>query len=599
MNPYVAPLEEMRFVLRELADIERVTELCDSEALADPELMDAILDQAALFAQAVLAPLDAVGDRERARWSERGVSTAPGFTSAYKQFVEAGWNNISIPPEHGGQGLPALLCAALHEVLTSSNKAFCYCANLTEFAVKVLVAGASESLKSLYIPKLVSGQWTATLNLTEQQAGSDLSATRTCAEPMADGTYKLFGEKKFISYGEHDLAENIVHLVLARVSGSVEGTKDISLFLVPKYLPEKDGRLGQRNDIKCISLEQKLGNHANPTCTMAYGDSGTGAIGWLIGTENNGLQPLYVMTHSARFQVGQEGTSLSERAYQQALAYSRERVQGKLADGGKHSVPIIRHPDVRRMLLMMRSQTEAMRAVAYSLASARDLAARHPDPRVRDERQAFVNLMIPIFKGWASETAIDVTSTSIQVHGGLGYLEESSVSQPLRDVRAAAILEGTTSIQAHDLVECKLVRDGGAAMRAWLAQAHITLHQLSNNHGSVLRAIELNLRPALEAQQEATDWALANYHERPLEVLAGSVPLLRLCGIVVGGWQMARAALAAERDLELGHGHAAFLRRKLVSAHFYATHVLPQAGSLASVAMQGGESTMTMGDAAF
>lgn len=598
MNPYIAPLEEMRFVLRELADIERVAQLSDAEALSDPELTDAILDQAARFAKEVLAPLDAVGDREGVRWSEQGVTTAPGFVAAYQQFVEAGWNNVSMPSEYGGQGLPTLLCTAVHEMFTSSNKAFSYCPDLTEFAVKALIAGASESLKSLYIPRLVTGQWAATMNLTEPQAGSDVGALRTRAEPQADGTYRLFGQKIFISYGEHDLTENIIHLVLARIPGAPEGSKGISLFLVPKFLPEADGRLGRHNDVKCTGIEHKLGNHASPTCTMVYGGSGEGAVGWLLGAENKGLQTMFFMVNSARFTVGQESTAMSERAYQQALAYARERVQGKLAGGGTESVPIIRHPDVRRMLLMMRSQTEAMRAVAYALAGARDLAERHSDPEVRLERQAFVDLMIPVFKGWASETAIEVTSTSIQVHGGLGYIEESGASQPLRDVRVAAIYEGTTSVQAHDLVERKLARDGGAALRAWLSQIHLVLHRLDDAANGELRDIAFNLREAVAALQEASNWAIANYPERPLEVLAGSVPLLRLCGIVAGGWQMARAALAAQRHLEQGHGHAAFLRRKLLSARFYAALVLPQAEGLSSIAMHS-ECAMTMGDEAF
>lgn len=594
MNPYIAPLEEMRFVLRELADIESVARLTDAEALADPELVDAILEEGARFAKEVLAPLDSVGDREGARWSEEGVTTAPGFSAAYAKFIESGWNNVSIPAEYGGQGLPNLLCTALQEMFVSANKAFCFCPELTSFAVKALANAASEPLKSFYIPKLVSGEWTATMNLTEPQAGSDVGALRTRAVLQTDGSYRLFGQKIFISYGEHDLTDNIVHLVLARIPGAPEGSKGVSLFLVPKFLPE-EGRPGQRNDVQCTGVEHKLGNHASPTCTLVYGGSGEGAVGWLVGEENKGLQAMFVMVNSARFNVGLEGVALSERAYQQALAYARERVQGRAVGGGAVSVPIIQHPDVRRMLLVMRSQAEAMRAVAYVLAAERDLAARHDDPVIRRERQAFVDLMIPIFKGWASETGIDVTSTSIQVHGGLGYIEESGVSQPLRDVRVSTIYEGTTSIQAHDLVERKLVRDGGAALRAWLSQVHLTLNLLGQAEGDDLASIEFNLSSAVESLQAAAEWALANYRERPLEVLAGSVPLLRLCGIVAGGWQMARAALAAKRL----HGDPAFLRRKLLSARFYATHVLPQAEGLAVIAMHGGESVMALDEAAF
>jgi 3-(methylthio)propanoyl-CoA dehydrogenase len=601
VNPYTAPLEEMRFVLRELSDIDRVAALPDAEALADPELTDAILEQAARFAKEVLAPLDSVGDREGARWSEQGVTTPPGFVGAYRQFVESGWNNVSMPAEHGGQGLPTLLCAAVHEMFTSANKGFCFCPELTAFGVKALVAGASETLKARYIPKLVSGQWSATMNLTEPQAGSDVGALRTRAVPQPDGTYRVFGQKIFISYGEHDLTENIVHLVLARTPGAPQGSKGVSLFLVPKYLPgEGDAdALGPRNDVQCSGIEHKLGNHASPTCTLVYGGGGAGAVGWLVGEENKGLQTMFVMVNSARFNVGQEGTSVGERAYQQALAYARERVQGRPVEGGAASVPIIQHPDVRRMLLVMRSQVEAMRAVAYLIAGARDLASRHRDAAVRRERQSFVDLMIPVFKGWASETAIEVTSTSIQIHGGLGYIEESGVSQPLRDVRVAAIYEGTTSIQAQDLVDRKLVRDGGAAFRAWLTEAHLVLGRLEGRDLGDGRDIEHGLRKGVEALQAAADWAIANYAQQPALVLAGSVPLLRLFGIVVGGWQMARAALAAQRDLDKGVGNATFLRAKLVSARFYATHVLPQAAGLAEVAERGGSAVLAMQEAAF
>jgi len=594
VNPYTAPLEDMRFALHELSDLDRVAQLPDAEALAEPELTDAILDQAARFAKEVLAPIDHVGDQQGSRWTEGGVQMPPGFAEAYRRFVEAGWSSIAMPAAYGGQGLPALLCTAVREMFTSANKAFCYCPELTEFAVKALVSGASESLKAAYLPKLVSGQWSATMNLTEPQAGSDVGALRTRAEPQADGSYRLFGQKIFISYGEHDLTDNIVHLVLARLPGAPEGTRGISLFLVPKVLPD-----GQRNDVRCTGIEHKLGNHASPTCTLVYGAGGQGAQGWLVGTENKGLQTMFVMVNSARLTVGQEGTAMGERAYQQALAYARERVQGKPADGGTESVPIIRHPDVRRMLLMMRSQTEAMRAVAYLIAGARDLAAGHPDAQVRRERQAFVELMTPVFKGWATETAIEVTSMSIQIHGGLGYIEDSGVSQPLRDVRVAAIYEGTTSIQAHDLVDRKLMRDGGAALRTWLSQLHATLNQLDEAKSSELAAIGQRLRVATHALQTACDTVFANYQTRPIEVLAGSVPLLRLFGVVLGGWQMARAALVAHRERNLGRGHAQFLEAKIASARFYAAHVLPQASALAEISMFGGEAALAMDESAF
>jgi 3-(methylthio)propanoyl-CoA dehydrogenase len=598
VHPYQAPLDDIRFALRELSGLEEIAKLSGAESLADSDLTEAILGQAAHFATEVLDPLDSVGDRVGARWTSDGVVTAPGFAAAYHQYVEAGWNNISIPGEYGGQGLPNLLCAAILEMFTAANKSFNYWPGLATSAVKALAASASEPLKSLYIPKLVSGQWSATMNLTEPQAGSDVGSAKTRAEPQADGTYRVFGQKIFITCGEHDLTENIVHLVLARITGAPEGSRGLSLFLVPKYLPT-DGGIGARNEVECTGIEHKLGSHASPTCTMLYGARGNGAVGWLVGAENKGLQAMFVMVNSSRFNVGVEALAMSERSYQQALAYARERIQGKLPNGGLSAVPIINHPDVRRMLMMMRCQTEAMRAVAYAIAGARDQAAGHGDPAVRRECQAFVELMIPVFKGWSSETAISVASTSIQVHGGIGYIEESGVSQPLRDVRITAIYEGTTSIQAHDLVERKLVRDGGEALRAWLSQVDQTLVQLAASDNAALRTINSSLRAGAQSLRQSAAWAIKNYPSQPLEVLAGSVLLLLQFGIVSGGWQMARAALAAARSLKQGRGKAAFLQAKLNSACFYAAHVLPQAVALEQVVVLGGQSVMAMDEASF
>ncbi|MFA9215860.1 MAG: acyl-CoA dehydrogenase [Sphingomonadaceae bacterium] len=600
MNPYIAPLEEMQFVLRELADIERVRDLPDSDALVDLELTTEILSQASRFAREVLAPLDTVGDREGVRWTPDGVTTAPGFSQAYRQFVAAGWNNLSMPAEYGGQQMPELLCVAVREIFAASNKSFCMCPDLSANAVEALMLAADPWLKALYLPNLVSGRWSATMNLTEPEAGSDVGALRTRALPQADGTYRVFGQKIFISFGDHDLTENIVHLVLARTPGAPAGSRGISMFLVPKFLPESDG-LGARNDVQCVSIEHKLGSMASPTCTLVYGGAGEGAIGWLVGQENQGLQTMFVMMNAARLNVGQEGTAVGERAFQQARAYARERVQGKAIGGANESVAIIRHPDVRRMLLSMRSQIEAMRALAYLIAGAQDLAARHPDAAVRKERQAFVDLMTPIFKGWSSETALEVTSASIQVHGGSGYIIESGASQPFRDVRICSIYEGTTAIQANDLVERKLVRDGGAALGAWLAQVDITLQDIAVQDSTQMRAVETELRAALGVLRQAAAWVLAHYREQPAEVLAGAVPFLRMTGVVAGGWQMARAALAAQRLMADGGGveSEAFLRAKLASAVFYATHVLPQAAGLAHTVMTGGAAVLALDEADF
>jgi alkylation response protein AidB-like acyl-CoA dehydrogenase len=593
MSTYRTPLSDIRFTLQELADLDLVCQIPDAEAVADPELRDAILDQAARFAEQVLAPLNRSGDVEGAHWQDGAVRMPAGFREAQAEFVQAGWNHIALPAEHGGQGLPIVLCTAVQEMFTSANKAFCYGSELTEFAVKAIAAAGSEWQKAQWLPPLVSGRWMATMNLTEPQAGSDVGALRTRAQPQADGSHRVFGQKIFISYGEHDLAENILHLVLARLPGAPEGSAGVSLFAVPKILPD-----GTRNDLRCTGIEHKLGNHASPTCTMVYGAGGEGAVGWLVGNEHQGLRAMFVMVNSARLTVGQEGTAMSERAYQQALAYARERVQGRPA-GADGPVPIIQHPDVRRLLLSMRSQTEAMRAVGYLLGAARDLAARHPDASVRRSREAFLNLMIPVFKGWATETAIELTSMSIQVHGGIGYVEESGVSQPLRDVRVAAIYEGTTAIQAQDLVERKLVRDGGAALRAWLALVQGTLQALKGESEPALCDIHSALADASGALRGAAEHALARYAEHPREVLGGSVPLLRLMGTVLGGWQLARGALAARRRLDEGRGDERFLRARIDSARFYAAHVLPQARALAEVSMHGGEAVLAMAEDAF
>jgi alkylation response protein AidB-like acyl-CoA dehydrogenase len=593
LNAYYAPLEDMRFVLRHLVDVEKLAQLPDAEVLGDPELTDAILEQAGRFASEVLWPLDRAADLEGARWTDAGVVTTPGFQQAYKQYVDAGWNNIAMPAEFGGQDLPPVLCSAIHEMFAAANKAFTMCPNLVPEATRSLMAAASEPLKSFYIPKLVSGEWAATMNLTEPQAGSDVGALRTRAEPQQDGSYRIFGQKIFISFGDHDLTANIIHLVLARVTGAPEGSRGISLFIVPKVLAD-----GRRNDVQCTGIESKLGNHGSPTCAMSYGARGEGALGWLVGQENRGLQGMFVMMNGARLNVGVEAVGVADRAYQQALNYARERIQGRLATGGG-PVAIIRHPDVRRMLLSMRSQIEAMRATAYHIAAARQLAERHPEADERRVQQAFLDLAIPVFKGWATETAIEVASTSIQVFGGAGYVDDYGASQPLRDVRVTSIYEGTTSIQAQDLVDRKLVRDGGAAFRAWLTDVNETIQQLAGPGTERLADISNRLRAAVAALTVAVEHVLAEYPGRPLEVLAGSVPLLRSFGIVMGGWHMARSALVAQRHLEVAQGHPQFMAAKVASARYYASNILPQAIAYADVARDGGASVMEMEEAAF
>ena len=593
MNPYSAPLDEIRFVLRNLSDIALVKDTPVGETLADDELTDAILNEASRFAQEVLAPTDVIGDTDGAKWTEEGVTLPAAFRTAYRQFVDADWNKVAMPAEYGGQGMPTLLCVAIREIFAASNKSFCMGTELGTTAVAALGFAASDEVKSLFLPKLVSGEWAATMNLTEPQAGSDVGALRTRARRQPDGTYRLTGQKIFISFGDHNLTENIVHLVLARTPDAPAGSRGISLFVVPKFLPVERG-LGARNDVHCTGIEHKVGSHGSPTCTMVFGDQGEGAVGWIVGEENKGLQYMFVMMNEARLNVGLESVAVSERAYQQALAYARERVQGKPvgAEEGEGSLPIMYHPDVSRMLLAMRSQVEAMRGLAYIIAASQDLAEHHPDPSVRAERQAFVDLMIPVFKGGASENAIDVTRTAIQVHGGSGYVLETGISQPLRDILICPIYEGTTGIQAQDFVSRKIMRDSGKALQTWLSQVYETALELGTIGNGQMGDVAEELQRGIDALKSAAAWVIALYPSSTRAVLATSVPFLRLAGVVAGGWQMVRGAIAAHQMLEEGRGNQAFLRAKLASARFYAMHVLPQAPALARTVTQGGESAL-------
>src|SRR5206468_2973373 len=436
--------------------------------------------------------------------------------------------------------------------------------------------------KDTYLPNMVSGKWTGTMNLTEPQAGSDLAAVRTRAVPQGDGTYKLFGQKIFITYGEHDYTENIIHMVLARTPGAPEGVKGISLFLVPKFLVNPDGSLGARNDVQCVSLEHKLGIHASPTAVMAYGDHG-GAIGYLVGEENRGLEYMFIMMNLARFSVGMEGVGISERAYQRAAAFAKERVQGKPvgADKNTAAAKIIEHPDIRRMLMTMRAHTEAMRAVAYVTAAAMDNAHRHPDDAARKRHQAFVELMIPIVKGWSTEIAQEVTYMGVQVHGGMGFIEETGAAQHYRDARIITIYEGTTGIQANDLIGRKTARDGGAIARTVAADVDRVAAHLASHPDASLRAIGLRLAAATASLQETIDWMVTTYASNVRMAYAAAVPYLKLWGLVAGGWQMGRAAEVAAAQLAAGEGDSEFLRAKILTARFYAESLLPQAEALA------------------
>jgi 3-(methylsulfanyl)propanoyl-CoA dehydrogenase len=597
MVPYQAPLTEMRFVMIELAGLERVAELPGFED-ATPDTAVAILEEAAKFATGVLDPLNRVGDREGTRLGADGSVTTPGgFKEAYRQFCELGWNGLAKNPDFGGQGMPHVVAAAVDEMWNAANMAFELAPMLTAGAVEAIERNGSDELKHTYLPKMVSGEWTGTMNLTEPQAGSDLAAVRTRAEPQGDGSYRLFGNKIFITYGEHDYTDNIVHLVLARTPGAPAGTKGISLFVVPKFVVNADGSLGARNDVRCVSLEHKLGIHASPTAVLAFGDAG-GAVGHLVGEENRGLEYMFVMMNQARFGVGMQGVAIADRAYQLASSYARERIQGKPAGAAKDGTTpgIVGHPDVRRMLMTMRAYAEAARAICYVTAAALDRAGHHPEPDVRRSELTFAELMIPIVKGWSTEIAQKVAYLGVQVHGGMGFIEETGAAQFARDARITTIYEGTTGIQANDFVGRKIARDEGQALAAALVKARDVQQALAQSRDEALVAIASRLRVGIDALEDCRRYVAGNYRRDPRGVLAGSVPLLELAGIVFGGAQLARAALVATSKLAAGDPDAAFMRAKIVTARHFADHVLTQAPGLHETIVTGAASVLALAD---
>jgi 3-(methylthio)propanoyl-CoA dehydrogenase len=595
MHEYQAPLADMKFVLRELVDFELLAQL-PGFGDATLDVAEAVLDEAAKFAGGVLSPLNRSGDVEGARWKEGQVLTAGGWKQAYEQFAADGWGALSCPAEFGGQNLPRVLSALIEEMWNGANVAFALCPMLTRGAIDAIELRGSQALRDRYIPKMVSGEWTGTMNLTEPQAGSDLSAVRTRAAPTGDGRYLVTGQKIFITYGEHDLTGNIIHMVLARVTGAPEGVKGISLFLVPKFLVNTDGSLGARNDVHCISIEHKLGIHASPTCVLAYGQNG-GAVGELIGEENRGLEYMFIMMNAARYSVGIEGVGIAERAYQAALSYARERVQSTEAGvRGGPRVSIVHHPDVRRMLLLMKSQTEAMRALAAIVAVSLDAARLHPDAEERERHQAVADLMIPVIKGWCTENSVDIASLGIQVHGGVGFVEETGASQYLRDARITPIYEGTTGIQANDLIGRKLARDGGRAAQAVILQMRGLAGDLTAEPN--LPGLAPAFSTAIDALERALRYVVENYATDIRGVSVGAVPMLKLLGIVAGGWQLLRSALISQQRLagkKGGSAEAAFYEAKISTARFYADHVLSQAPGLAHSIVHGAAAALAEG----
>ena len=608
---YRAPLKDMLFVMKELAGLEAVARLPGFED-AGLDTAAAVLEECAKLNQDVIAPLNWEGDKHPSSFKDGVVTTTPGFKEAFRQFGAGGWQGLHHPVDFGGQGLPKLIHAACIEMLNSANLSFALCPLLTDGAIEALLTAGSDELKARYLPKMIDGSWTGTMNLTEPQAGSDLAAVRSRAEPQPDGSYKVFGTKIYITYGEHDMAENIVHLVLARVTGAPEGVKGISLFVVPKFMVNADGSLGARNDVQCVSIEHKLGIKASPTAVLQYGDgtaavcangAGPGAVGYLIGQENRGLEYMFVMMNAARYAVGVQGIAVAERAYQKAVGYARDRVQSRPVDGSMNTAaPIIHHPDVQRMLMTMRAQIEGCRAMALVAAAAQDAAHAHPDAAVRKQNQAYYEFMVPLIKGYCTEMSLGVTGLGVQVHGGMGFIEETGAAQYYRDAKILTIYEGTTAIQANDLIGRKTARDGGATARAICEQIQGTEALLAARGSDAARAMRKRLTAAREALLDVVAFVAGGLAKgtqaSPNAVFAGSVPYLLLAGNVVAGWQMARALLVAE-DLLAAGVEADFMRAKITTARFYGDHILSQVPGVRDSIVEGSPGVTEMALDAF
>jgi 3-(methylthio)propanoyl-CoA dehydrogenase len=596
---YHAPLKEFQFLLDTIAPI---AELSKTSHFADatPDTVSAILEESAKFANEVLDPLNWSGDREGSkRHDDNSVTTPKGFKTAYDAYRAMGGMGLPMPQEFGGLGLPRSVVTLTDEMLHSSNMSFGLMPMLTQGAIEAMLLAGSDNIKNTFVEKMVAGEWAGTMNLTEPQAGSDLALVKTRAERVGDGSYKIFGTKIFITYGEHDWTNNIVHLVLARTSDAPEGVKGISLFVVPKFLVNKDGSLGARNDVKCVSIEHKLGIHGSPTAVMQYGDQG-GAIGYVVGEENRGLEYMFIMMNLARFGVGLQGIGIAERAYQRAVAFARERVQSRDVGAPKNpSVPIIRHPDIRRMLLRMRSQTEAARALAMATAYAMDLVDLSDDAEVKKVNQAFVELMIPIVKGWSTEMSLEVTSLGVQVHGGMGFVEETGAAQHMRDARITTIYEGTTAIQANDLIGRKMAREGGVTAKNLANAIRVFADSLDGQSHVHLKAAQKRLREGIDAMARAIDFNLANFNSDVRACFAGSVPMVKLFGIVCGAWALARVCVEAANRSAANHADKAFYEAKLATLRFYVDTMIPEAIAAADTIVNGAEGTMALEEAAF
>ncbi|OIP19317.1 MAG: acyl-CoA dehydrogenase, partial [Comamonadaceae bacterium CG2_30_57_122] len=537
---YKAPVNDMLFNMKHLANIDQIAQLPGMED-AGLDTAQAVLEEAAKFNEGVLSPLNWTGDQNPTSFKDGVVTATPGFKEAFKQFTDAGWQGLQHPVDFGGQGLPKTIGSAVGEMQNSANLSFALCPLLTDGAIEALLTAGSPELNATYLEKLVSGQWTGTMNLTEPQAGSDLAAVRTRAEPQPDGTYKIAGTKIYITWGEHDMAENIIHLVLARVAGAPEGVKGISLFVVPKFMVDANGALGARNDVHCVSIEHKMGIKASPTCVLQFGDHG-GAVGYLVGEENRGLEYMFIMMNAARYGVGVQGIAIAEMAYQKAVQFAKDRVQSRPVDGSLPAAgPIIHHPDVKRMLMTMRAYVEGCRALSSVAAAAYDAAHHHQDGDTRQQNQAFYEFMVPLIKGYSTEMSLEVTSLGVQVHGGMGFIEETGCAQYYRDAKILTIYEGTTAIQSNDLVGRKTARDGGQTAKALAGQIEATEALLTQSGSADASAMAKRLKAARAAFIDVVEFVAANTKAHPNDVFAGSVPYLMLAGNLMAGWQMGRA----------------------------------------------------------
>jgi 3-(methylthio)propanoyl-CoA dehydrogenase len=594
---YKAPTQDMLFNIRHIANIDAIAAM-PAYVDAGFDTAQAVLEECAKFNESVVAPLNWAGDQNPSHWDNFAVKTTPGFKEAFAQYGQGGWQGLQHPPEYGGQGLPKTIGAACGEMLNAANLSFALCPLLTDGAIEALITAASDDLKDRYLGKLISGEWTGTMNLTEPQAGSDLALVRTKATPQADGTYRIAGTKIYITYGEHDMAENIVHLVLARVEGAPAGVKGISLFVVPKVLVNADGGLGARNDVQCVSIEHKLGIKASPTAVLQFGDNG-GAIGYLVGEENRGLEYMFIMMNAARYAVGVQGIAIADRAYQKAVTYARERVQSRPVDGSMNqSAPIIHHPDVKRMLMTMRAYTEGCRALATAAAAAFDAAHHHPDEASRKANKTFYEFMVPLVKGFSTEMSLEVTSLGVQVHGGMGFIEETGAAQYYRDAKILTIYEGTTAIQANDLVGRKTARDGAQyalALAAQIAETEAALLASGTDDAAVMADALKQARLAFEASAQ---FIASNASTDPNAAFAGSVPYLMLTGMVMAGWQMARALLVAQGPVDPDFG-ANFMAAKRVTCRFYAEHILRKVPGMRDSIVSGASSVNGMALEAF